>query len=67
MPGTASVADGARTTLYCATSPEAVKGSGGYSVPYGKMDGRVDKWCENEGLVGRLWVESERMVRQAGF
>ena len=60
-------ADGARTTLFCATSPKAENYSGGCFVPYGKLDKRPDKWYLDEELVGRLWTESERMVREAGF
>lgn len=67
IPGTISVADGARTTLFCATSPKAENHSGGFFVPYGKLDKRPDKWNLDEELVGRLWTESERMVREAGF
>ena len=67
MPGTISVADGARTTLFCATSPKAENHSGGFFVPYAKLDKRPDKWNLDEELVGRLWTESERMIREAGF
>ncbi len=67
MPGTISVADGARTTLFCATSPRAVEISGGYIVPFGKLDRRPDKWNQDDELIGKLWTESERMVKEAGF
>lgn len=67
IPGTISVPDGARTTLFCATSKEAVKDSGGYFVPYGKRDCKADKWTKDEELLERVWEESERMLKGAGF
>lgn len=62
-----SVADGATSTLFCATSEKAVENSGGYFAPFGKVDKRPDRWNEDEAVVEKLWVESERMVREAGF
>jgi retinol dehydrogenase-12 len=45
FPGTISIPDGARTTLFCAVDERAVEGSGGYFVPFGKMDGKgTGKW-----------------------
>ena len=64
LPGVVSVEDGARTTLFCAVSPEAVGGAGGFFVLGGKVDKRGEKWVGGEE---RLWEGSERMVREAGF
>ena len=45
LPGTISIPDGARTTLFCAVDERAVEGSGGYFVPFGKVDGKgTGKW-----------------------
>ena len=66
IPGTVSVADGAYTTLFCATSPKAANNSGGYFVPYGKVDAKPDEWYQDCQLVDRLWTESERMIKEAG-
>ncbi|MCJ1460130.1 hypothetical protein MMC28_010509 [Mycoblastus sanguinarius] len=67
IPGVISPTDGARTTLFCATSPRAVENSGGYFMPIGKLDKRPDKWNNDDKLVGKLWDESERMLKEAGF
>ena len=67
MPGVLSVAEGATATLFCATSGKASANSGGYFAPFGKEDKRPDRWNEDEELVEKLWVESERMVEGAGF
>lgn len=62
-----SIPDGATSTLFCATSEKAAVNSGGYFAPFGKVDKRPDRWNEDEGVVEKLWVESERMVQGAGF
>lgn len=67
MPGTVSVADGATSTLYCATSEKAVQNSGAYFAPFGVLDKRPEKWTQDSTMVGRLWDESGRMVKEAGF
>lgn len=67
MPGTLSVADGATSTLFCATSERAAPNSGGYFAPFGKVDRRPERWSGDERVVEGLWVESERMVGGAGF
>lgn len=59
--------DAARTTLFCAASPDAAANSGGFFVPYGKLDHHPDKWNNNERTVTELWDQSERMLREAGF
>ena len=67
MPGTLSVVDAATSTLFCATSDKAPVNSGGYFAPFGKLDKRPDRWNEDEEVVEKLWLESERMVEGAGF
>lgn len=67
MPGTLSVADGATSTLFCDTGEEAVGKGGGYVAPFGKLGKRADWWNQDEGLVEELWVESEGMIKGAGF
>lgn len=59
--------DAARTTLFCAASPDAPAHSGGFFMPYGKLDHHPDKWTDNEKTVTELWDQSERMLRDAGF
>ena len=44
MPSTISVADGARRTLFSATSPKAVEKDGGCIVPCGRLNRGPDKW-----------------------
>ena len=67
IPGTMNVANGARTTLFCATSTEAAKHSGAFFVPFGKLEKEADKFMEDIGLAERLWVESERMLQESVF
>lgn len=67
MPGLLSVADGATSTLFCATCDSAVANSGGYFAPFGKVDKRVERWNGDGDVVEKLWVESERMIEGAGF
>ena len=66
-PGTMSVADGATAPLFCATSEKAAGHSGAFFTPFGVLDGRAEKWTEDAEMVERVWDESERMVREAGF
>ncbi|KAF6229468.1 hypothetical protein HO173_011508 [Letharia columbiana] len=42
-------------------------GGGGYVAPFGKLGKRADWWNQDEGLVEELWVESEGMIKGAGF
>ncbi len=64
VPGTVSVKEGAKMTLFCATSERAV--SGKFYGPGEKVDARAENAC-GEGFVGKVWVESERMLREVGF
>ena len=54
MTGTISVADGARTILFCATSSRAVKKSGGCIVLFGRLRRRRDKWNYGDELLSEL-------------
>ena len=67
MTGTISVADGARTILFCATSSRAVKKSGGCIVLFGRLRRRRDKWNYGDELLSELWTKRGRMVKEAGF
>lgn len=51
---------GALTTLYCATSPEApAVGAGRFFVPVGKLDARADTWFADTEGNKRLWEMAE--------
>ena len=58
MPGTVTVADGARTTLFCATSPDAVKNSGQFFIPYGQ----VNHGPKSGRTTTKLWRSCGRRV-----
>lgn len=58
--------DGARTTLFCATNPNAPRWSGRYVLPFGKVNGKLDEWIENANTVDSLWEASERMAKERG-
>lgn len=62
-----SASDGARTSLFCASSLNAVPHSGGYFAPFGKLDHRPDKWTSDEVKFTRLWDASEKMLEDCGF
>ena len=66
MPGTATVADGARTTLFCATSHDAAKNSGHFFLPYGKVNHGPDKWTNDDKAVEELWEKSKKMLKNCG-
>jgi retinol dehydrogenase 12 len=56
--------EGAKTTLYCATSPEVADQDGLY---YDKSkERRPSKLALDEGLATKLWEESERMLAEHG-
>ncbi|HEY1057773.1 MAG TPA: SDR family oxidoreductase [Limnobacter sp.] len=54
--------DGAQTTLYCATSPQAAGQSGLYYDRCKPV--RYSQAADDEALVERLWAESEAWVAQ---
>lgn len=67
MPGLVTVADGARTTLFCATNPDATTNSGQFFVPYGKVDHGPDKWTTDDKAVQELWEASNKMLKDRGY
>jgi retinol dehydrogenase 12 len=65
---TSTVQDGARTTLYCATSLEAAKHSGHFFVPFGKLDDhRAKRWIEDPEAVDKLWDLASKQLSTHGF
>ena len=64
---TSSALDGARTSLYCATSLEAPSHGGRFFVPFGKMDHRPDKWLDDSEAVRKLWDLANQQLRSSGF
>ena len=71
LPGTLSVAGGAKATLCCATWEMAVEGSLGWWVPHGKLEegGKGERWMGkgSEARVEDVWERSWAMVRKALF
>ncbi|MCJ1395807.1 hypothetical protein MMC18_008693 [Xylographa bjoerkii] len=66
-PTTMSIPDGARTTLFCATSAEAPRYSGQYFVPFGKVDSKAEKWINDKAAVDKLWNMSNKALEKAGI
>lgn len=64
---TATVEEGARNTLYCATSNEASAQGGQYFAPVGKVDGRADRWIRDPKAVQALWDLSLGQLERSGF
>lgn len=64
---TSSIPDGARTTLFCATSPEAPQSSGDYIVPFGKVEHKADKWTNDKAAVEKLWNMSNKDLEIRGI
>lgn len=64
---TISALDGSRTSLYCATSPEAPKMAGHFFVPYGKLDNRPNKWLKDPKTVKKLWDLADKQLTKNGF
>lgn len=57
---TMSTIEGARNSLYCATSPEAPRqGAGRFFVPVGKLSPKVEKWLDDREGNAALWRFSE--------
>lgn len=55
--------EGALTSLYCATSPEApAKGQGRYWLPVTQTTTKADKWLGDREGNKRLWEWSEGAV-----
>ena len=51
---------GARTTIYCATSPEVAAASGGYYIR--EREVAPSAIAQDDALAAQLWVESEKLV-----
>jgi len=62
-----SIPDGARTTLFCATSAKAPQYSGKYFVPFGKVESKADKWINDRAAVDKLWNMSNKALEEAGI
>jgi len=54
-----SVAEGALTSVYLATSPDVADVSGRYFVD--RRTARPSRWAEDDGVAERLWELSERL------
>lgn len=60
LGSTTTPIEGARNSLYCATSPEAPQqGAGRYFLPVGKVQPKVDKWLDDREGNAALWKWSE--------
>ncbi|EHK16273.1 uncharacterized protein TRIVIDRAFT_39646 [Trichoderma virens Gv29-8] len=66
MP-TLSPADGARTSLYCATSPSASLFAGRYFIPFGKIGTKENKWLDDAKAVNGLWTLATNQLKDHGF
>lgn len=64
---TSTAADGARTSLYCATSTKAADQGGSYFIPFGKLDHKADRWLNDPDAVTRLWELADNQLRKSGF
>jgi len=67
IPGCISVSEGAQAVLFCATSPDAPKGSGGYFLPKGEQSKNADKFIKDKAVVDGLWEAGEGQLRGSGF
>lgn len=62
---TLSIEEGARNSLFCATSPEAPwKGQGRFFSPVGKMENHHEKWLIDSEGNKQLWEHSEAAMRK---
>ena len=68
MPDLVTLEDGAMTTLFCATAPEAngEKYKGKMVKQAGTVNTAPDKWFGAD-LERELWTETERMLKERGF
>ena len=64
---TSTPVDGARTSLYCATSPKAATQGGCFFVPFGKQDHKADKWLNDPNCVKQLWDLALKQLQKSGF
>jgi retinol dehydrogenase 12 len=66
MP-TSTPQDGARTTLFCATSENAPRDAGSMFMQFGKHNSKADKWTKNQEKQMRLLDFAEKQLRGHGF
>ncbi|RSL73585.1 hypothetical protein CEP53_000669 [Fusarium sp. AF-6] len=64
---TSTPLDGARTSLFCVTSPRAVSAAGLYLIPFGKVDPRANKWLNDDEAVEKLWQLASGQLKRHGF
>ncbi|KAI8669492.1 hypothetical protein NCS57_00764500 [Fusarium keratoplasticum] len=64
---TSTPLDGARTSLFCATSPRAVSAAGLYLIPFGKVDPRANRWLKDDEAVEKLWQLASSQLKRHGF
>ncbi|RVX73716.1 hypothetical protein B0A52_02606 [Exophiala mesophila] len=62
-----SVHDGALTSLFCATSPQAAKNPGWFYSPIAKLDHRADKWLNDPEAMRKLWDLANTQLKSKGF
>jgi hypothetical protein len=59
--------EGARNTLFCATTYEAyMRGQGLFHLPVGKVEHKVDKWFTDRDTTTRLWQQCEAVMARLG-
>jgi len=64
---TSSVEDGARTSLYCATSLDASVQGGLYFVPFGKIGHKADRWIQDTKAVQAVWELANSQLTRSGI
>lgn len=64
---TSTPLDGARTSLFCATSPRAISSAGLYLIPFGKVDPRANRWLNDDEAVEKLWQLASSQLKKHGF
>lgn len=62
-----SALDGARTSLYCATSAYAPNLGGRYFLPFGKLDTDHLKWIDDAEEVSKLWNLADSQLKASGI
>ncbi|KAI9737870.1 MAG: hypothetical protein M1834_009240 [Cirrosporium novae-zelandiae] len=67
LPGPVSPLEGAKNSLFCATSPDAVLLSGKYLEPVGKVVGSADKFFNDPEEMNKVWGWANGMLTERGF